>query len=170
MSVSSAAIITKAFVLVLLAGACDTHQSPESFRSAENGAVWASILDSLDAPLDPVLPTVILVAPPTHCQSCIDELDIWMRDYWRYPIRLVWIAPAESEAEVAEFMHRNGYLFPVRTWIGADVLRATLLPFSPAKLLLTPDGTIHRIHVVGMDPDFEAFLGDVSTIGFLPGS
>lgn len=165
MSTSSAAIITNAIVLVFLAGACDTHQSPESFRSADKGAVWASILDSLQAPLDPVLPTVILVAPPTHCQSCIDELGVWMRDYWRHPIRLVWLAPAGSDAEVAEFMQRNGFLFPVRTWTGSDALRATLLPFSPAKLLLTPDGTIHRIQVVGMDPDFEAFLSDAADIG-----
>lgn len=165
MSTSSAAIITNAIALVVLTAGCDPQQSPESFRSAENGAVWSAILDSLHAPLDTVLPTVILVAPPTHCQSCIDELDIWMRDYWRYPIRLVWLAPAESEAEVAEFMQRNGYLFPVRTWTGSDAQRATLLPFSPAKLLLTPDGTIHRIHVVGLDPDFEAFLSDASTIG-----
>jgi hypothetical protein len=88
-----------------------------------------------------------------------------MRDYWKHPIRLVWIAPAESETEVAEFMQRNGYLFPVRTWIGADSLRATLLPFSPAKLLLTPDGAIHRIQVIGMDPDFEAFMSHVDTVG-----
>lgn len=159
MSVSSAAIITNAIVLVALTAGCGAQQSAASFRSAENGATWTAILDSLQAPLDPVLPTVILVAPPTHCQSCIDELDLWMRDYWRYPIRLVWIAPAESEADVAEFMQRNGYLFPVRTWTGADSLRAALLPFSPAKLLLTPDGVIHRIQVIGMDPDFEAFLG-----------
>jgi hypothetical protein len=105
------------------------------------------------------------VAPPTHCQSCIDELGVWMRDYWRHPIRLVWLAPAESEAEVAEFMQRNGFLFPVRTWPSSDALRATLLPFSPAKLLLTPDGTIHRIQVVGLDPDFEAFLGAAAEIG-----
>lgn len=165
MSTSSAAIITKAVVLVALTVGCGSHQSPESFRSAENGAVWTALLDSLQAPLDPVLPTVILVAPPTHCQSCIDELGIWMRDYSRYPIRLVWIAPADSEAEVAEFMQRNGYLFPVRTWIGSDALRAELLPFSPAKLLLTPDGDIHRIQVVGLDPDFESFLEAASTAG-----
>jgi hypothetical protein len=165
MSVSSAAIITNAIVLVVLTTGCGAHQAPESFRTADNGAMWTAILDSLHAPLDPVLPTVILVAPPTHCQSCIDELDIWMRDYWKHPIRLVWIAPAESETEVAEFMQRNGYLFPVRSWIGADSLRATLLPFSPAKLLLTPDGAIHRIQVIGMDPDFEAFMSDVATVG-----
>lgn len=159
MSTSSAAIINNAIVLVVLSTGCGLHQSPESFRSAENGAMWTAILDSLDAPLDPVLPTVILVAPPTHCQSCIDELNIWMRDYWKHPIRLVWIAPAESEADVAEFMQRNGYLFPVRTWTGADSRHAALLPFSPAKLLLTPDGAIHRIQVIGMDPDFEEFLG-----------
>jgi hypothetical protein len=165
MSISSAAIITNAIVLVMLTAGCDPHQSPESFRRAEHGAVWASILDSLHAPLDPVLPTVILVAPPTHCQSCIDELGVWMRDYWRYPIRLVWLAPAESDAEVAEFMQRNGFLFPVRRWTGSDALRAELLPFSPAKLLITPDRTIHRIQVVGMDPDFEAFLQTVADIG-----
>lgn len=162
MCTSSAATITKAAFLILLVAACESAQSPEAFRSAENGATWTAILDSLHAPLDPVLPTVILVAPPTHCQSCIDELDLWMRDYWRYPIRLVWIAPADSEDEVAAFMQRNGYLFPVRTWTGSDALRAELLPFSPAKLLLTPDGAIHRIHVVGMDPDFEAFLHALS--------
>lgn len=165
MSISSAAIITNAIVLLALTASCGVQQSPDEFRRAEHGAAWTSILDSLEAPLDPVLPTVILVAPPTHCQSCIDELDIWMRDYWRYPIRLVWLAPAESEAEVAAFMQRHGYLFPVRTWSGSDALRAVLLPFSPAKLLLTPDGTIHRIHVMGMDPDFDAFLSDASTIG-----
>lgn len=165
MSTSSAAIITNTIVLIAFLAGCDTHQSPESFRSADKGAVWASILDSLHAPLDPVLPTVILVAPPTHCQSCIDELSVWMRDYWRHPIRLVWLAPAGNDTEVAEFMQRNGFLFPVRTWTGSDALRATLLPFSPAKLLLTPDGTIHRIQVIGMDPDFDDFLETAADIG-----
>jgi hypothetical protein len=165
MSTSSVAIIIKAAVLVVLTVGCESHQSSEAFRSAEKGAAWTAILDSLHAPLDPVLPTVILVAPPTHCQSCIDELGVWMRDYWRHPIRLVWLAPAESDAEVAEFMQRNGFLFPVRTWTGSEALRADLLPFSPAKLLLTPDGTIHRIQVVGMDPDFQAFLDAATDAG-----
>lgn len=165
MSISSAATITKAVALVLLTSACGSHQSPERFRSADHGAVWSSILDSLQAPLDPVLPTVILVAPPTHCQSCIDELGIWMRDYWRHPIRLVWLAPAESEEEVTAFMQRHNFLFPVRTWSGSDALRARLLPFSPAKLLLTPDGVIHRIHVMGLDPDFEHFLSEAARVG-----
>lgn len=164
MSISSAATITNVIVLAVMTASCGSHQSPESFRTHENGAVWASILDSLKAPLDPVLPTVILVAPPTHCQSCIDELGVWMRDYWRYPIRLVWIAPADSDDEVADFMRRNGFLFPVRTWTGSTARRVALLPFSPAKLLLTPDGAIHRIQVMGLDPDFEAFLSDAANV------
>lgn len=39
MSVSSAAIITNAIVLMVLSTGCVSHQSPESFRSAENGAI-----------------------------------------------------------------------------------------------------------------------------------
>ena len=42
MSVSSAAIITNAIILLVLSTGCgshQSHQSPESFRSAENGAI-----------------------------------------------------------------------------------------------------------------------------------
>lgn len=159
MSFSSAGtIIDVRLALMLLIASCDTHQAPEIYRTPDKSQEWSALLNELDAPLDPVLPTVLLVAPPTHCQSCLDELSLWMRDYWTYPIRLVWISPAGSEDEVSQFLETQKFLFPVRTWINGDPKGLGLLPFTPAKILFGPDRQIRRIHVLGGDPDVEAFF------------
>lgn len=159
MSFSSArTTIDVRLALLLILASCDSHQTPERYRTPEISREWSALLNELDAPLDPVLPTVLLVAPPTHCQSCLDELSLWMRDYWTYPIRLVWISPASSEDEVSQFLETQKFLFPVRAWIDGDPKSLGLLPFTPAKILFGPDRKIRRIHVMGGDPDYEAFI------------
>ncbi len=163
MSASSAPTIINAVFLVLLASACEIQQSDAIYRTPEMAAKWVSLLDSLHAPADSVLHTVILLAPPTHCQSCIDELAIWMRDYWKYPIRLVWISPTTDENELIRFLQTHSFIFPVRSWLNGNPSELGMLPFSPAKVLMSPDRQILRINVLGRDPDFEAFLNAATT-------
>ncbi len=159
MSFSSArTIINVRLALLLIVVSCDTHQTPEMYRTPDKSQEWSALLNELDAPLDPVLPTVLLVAPPTHCQSCLDELSLWMRDYWTYPIRLVWVSPARSADEVSQFLETQKFLFPVRVWINGDPKSMGLLPFTPAKILFGHDRQIRRIHVLGGDPDLDGFI------------
>jgi len=159
MSFSSArTIIDVRLTLLLLVVSCDTQQTPEMYRTPDKANEWSALLDSLEAPLDSAVPTVLLVAPPTHCQSCLDELALWLRDYWTYPIRLVWISPAESQEEVDQFLQTHNFLFPVRAWVDGDPKALGLLPFTPAKILFGPDRQIRRIHVLGGDPDVDGFI------------